>query len=72
MSQTEGWVLIKKLEPIGALSLLFRYGENSGDSKRTVTGVAPQFLDRCRDGLASLHYRVSTFDFFGARLALSF
>src|SRR6266481_3501988 len=41
-------------------------------TKRTVTGVAPQFLDRCRDGLASLHYRVSTFDFFGARLALSF
>ena len=32
MSQTEGWVLIKKFEPIGAVSLLFRYGENSGDS----------------------------------------
>ena len=30
--QAEAWILIKKLEPIGALSLLFRYGENSGDS----------------------------------------
>jgi len=30
--RTEGLVFIKRLELIGALSLLFRYGENSGDS----------------------------------------
>ena len=44
---TEGLVFIKKWEPIGALSLLFRYGENSGDS----THAEPHFRTSC-------HYQI--------------
>jgi len=38
---------MKRLEPVGALSLLFRYGENSGDSMH----VEAHFRTSC-------HYQV--------------
>jgi len=48
---TEGLVFIKRREPTGALSLFFRYGENSGDSKHAEPhfGTLCQFKSRRPD-----------------------
>ena len=44
---SEGFVFIKKWEPTGSLSLLFRYGENSRDSMQ----AEPHFSTSC-------HYQI--------------
>jgi hypothetical protein len=47
--RTEGLVFIKRRESIGALSLLFRYGENSGVSMH----VEPFFRASCHNQIFS-------------------